>query len=248
MGWLNKFIGGMIGLALGGAFGMKAGVALTSVNDKTGRDEERTQPLGQQQDTVFVGTVSPLALGASADGSVTATERQKVVEFIRRDLRLDYQTEELALRVFDAALTSNQSVEAVASQFYQGYRNNPAILQLMVDICYRVAYADGTISSKEEALILKIARLFHFSEPLIETFQKRYGLATTSLEQAYATLGLSSGATNEEIKRAYRKLSMEYHPDTLISKGLGEEFLKAATEKFRAIQDAYTRIKQERNL
>ncbi|NLL25615.1 MAG: DnaJ domain-containing protein [Spirochaetales bacterium] len=118
----------------------------------------------------------------------------------------------------------------------------------MVDICYRVAYADGTISSKEEALILKIARLFHFSEPLIETFQKRYGLATTSLEQAYATLGLSSGATNEEIKRAYRKLSMEYHPDTLISKGLGEEFLKAATEKFRAIQDAYTRIKQERNL
>ncbi|TAH56656.1 MAG: co-chaperone DjlA [Sphaerochaeta sp.] len=248
MGWLNKFIGGMIGLALGGPLGMIAGVAFASVIDKAGRIQERTNPLDQQQQLFFVGAFSLLAYVASADGSVTATERQKVVEFIRRDLRLDYQTEELALRVFDAALNSNQSVEAVASQFYQGYRNNPAILQLMVDICYRVAYADGTISSKEEALILKIARLFHFSEPLIETFQKRYGLATTSLEQAYATLGLSSGATNEEIKRAYRKLSMEYHPDTLISKGLGEEFLKAATEKFRAIQDAYTRIKQERNL
>jgi DnaJ like chaperone protein len=68
------------------------------------------------------------------------------------------------------------------------------------------------------------------------------------LEQAYATLGLSSSASNDEVKRAYRKLSMEYHPDTLISKGLGEEFLKAATEKFRAIQEAYDQIKRDRDL
>ncbi len=248
MGWLGKLIGGVIGLTFGGPLGMIAGIAFASMIDKAGRVQERSNPLDQQQQLFFVGAFSILANVAAADGAVSASERQKVVEFIRRDLRLGYQEEELALRVFDAALSSNQQIEAIAAQFYQGYWRNPALLQLVVDICYRVAYADGSISPIEEAMIQRIARLFHFSEPLIESFQRRYGLATSSSDQAYATLGLTAGATNEEIKKAYRKLSMEYHPDTLVSKGLGEEFLKAATAKFQEIQGAYAQLKKERNL
>lgn len=250
MSWLSKFIGGMVGLALGGPLGMIAGIAFASVIDKAGRTQAPgyQSSLTRQQQLFFVGSFSLLAHVAAADGEVTPSERQKVIEFIRRDLRLSYNEEELALRVFDAALTARQSVEAIATQFYQGYWRDPAVLQLVVDICYRVASADGRISKSEEAIIMRIERLFHFTDPIIDAFHRRYGLATSSLEHAYATLNLSPSATNEEIKRMYRKLSMEYHPDTLLSKGVGEEFLNAATAKFREIQESYDQIKKERNL
>ena len=68
------------------------------------------------------------------------------------------------------------------------------------------------------------------------------------MAQAYATLGLAKDATVEEIKKAYRKLSIEFHPDTVSSKGLPEEFTKFATEKFREIQSAYEAIKKERDI
>ena len=169
MGWLNKFIGGMIGLMLGGPLGMIAGVAFASMIANAGRVHERTNPLDQQQQLFYVGAFSLLAYVASADGAVTATERQKVVEFIRRDLRLDYQTEELALRVFDAALKSNQSVEAVAAQFYQdiGTIRDPSADGGHL-LSRRIRRRNDL--SKEEALILKIARLFHFSDPSSKRF------------------------------------------------------------------------------
>ena len=74
--------------------------------------------------------------------------------------------------------------------------------------------------------------------------QRSPGKQMGSMGQAYAQLGLESGATDAEVKKAYRKLVSEYHPDKIISKGLPEDFIKFAEEKFREINEAYEAIKK----
>ncbi|MGE4583106.1 MAG: TerB family tellurite resistance protein [Sphaerochaeta sp.] len=258
MAWLGKLFGGAVGFMFGGPLGMIAGIAFGHMFDKAGEYGDQQTPyanagtpytsLDREQMLFFVGAFSMLARIASADGTVSANERQKVVEFIRQDLRLGPREEDAALRVFDAALTGGGTFDQFASQFYQNFSHAPNILQLMIDIFYRVAAADGSISRTEEDMIRRAAQLFRIPESFVEMLCNRYGGCVDASEKAYATLNLNRNATDDEVKRAYRKLSIEFHPDTLASKGMGEEFLGHATAKFREIQQAYEAIKKERGI
>ncbi|MDD2395298.1 MULTISPECIES: TerB family tellurite resistance protein [Sphaerochaeta] len=257
MAWLGKLFGGTVGFMFGGPLGMIAGIAFGHMFDKAGevgtQGAQRTQfnaytSLDREQMLFFVGAFSMLARIASADGSVSSHERQKVMEFIRQDLRLGLREEEAALRVFDAALTGGGTFEQFATQFYQNFSHAPNILQLMIDIFYRVASADGQVSQREEDMIRRAAQIFHLPESFVDMLCNRYGGCTNASDKAYATLNISRTATDDEVKRAYRKLSIEFHPDSLASKGMGEEFLTHATAKFREIQEAYDSIKRERGI
>jgi len=115
----------------------------------------------------------------------------------------------------------------------------------MVDIMYRVALADGRMSSQEDKLISEAARIFHLSDSIVDMIRKRYMKGASG--KAYAVLGVSQSADNDEIKKAYRKLVSDYHPDKIASKGLPDEFIKFAEEKFREVQSAYEEIRKERN-
>ena len=235
----------------GGPLGMIAGIAFGHMFDKAGSlgpEGQYHASQDQSQMMFFVGAFSMLARIASVDGSVTANERKKVQEFIRTDLRLGSREEEIAWKVFDAALIGEGTFEQFASQFYQNFAHAPNILQLMVDIFYRVAAADGRVSSSEEALIRRAALVFRLPTSFVDALSRNYGGFASAGERSYAILGLTKEATNEEVKRSYRKMSIEFHPDTLAAKGLGEEFLTHATAKFREIQDAYDSIKQERGM
>lgn len=252
MAWMGKLFGGTLGFMFGGPLGMIAGIAFGHMVDKAG-----TLPSGpggyrasqdQSQMLFFVGAFSMLARIASVDGEVTASERQKVQEFIQKDLRLGPREEEAAWKVFDAALTGEGTFEQFASQFYRTFMHAPNILQLMVDIFYRVAAADGRISSSEEALIRRAAIIFGMPESFVDALSRSYGGFSSAGERSYAVLGLTKSATNDEVKRAYRKMSIEFHPDTLAAKGMGEEFQAHATAKFREIQSAYETIKSERGI
>ena len=257
MAWLGKLFGGTFGFMFGGPLGMIAGIAFGHMFDKAGDVGSQSQysrsatsytTLDREQMLFFVGAFSMLARIASADGSVSVNERQKVLEFIRHDLRLGPREEDAALKVFDAALTGGGTFDQFAAQFYQNFSHAPNILQLMVDIFYRVAAADGQINRSEEELIRRGARIFRLPDSFVEMLCNRYGGCQDASEKAYATLNLSRSATDEEVKRAFRKLSIEFHPDTLAAKGMGEEFLPHATKKFREIQQAYEEIKKERGL
>ena len=251
MAWMGKLFGGSLGFMFGGPLGMIAGIAFGHMFDKAGSlvpGEQYHASQDQSQMMFFVGAFSMLARIASIDGAVTANERQKVQEFIRADLRLGLQAEEAAWKVFDAALTGEGTFEQFASQFYQNFAHAPNILQLMVDIFYRVAAADGRITSSEEALIRRAALIFRLPASFVDALSRNYGGFASAGERSYAILGLTQAASDEEVKRAYRKMSIEFHPDTLAAKGMGEEFLTHATAKFREIQGAYDSIKQERGM
>jgi len=263
MAWIGKFIGGTIGLTLGGPLGMIAGIAFGNMFDHAGEEgfnnttegtpyfQQNARRSGSRSDdrkmTFFVATFSMLARLAQADGDVSEKERRTVLSFIDNDLRLDYVSKQAALNVFNTALTNSGTVDEFATQFYQCFAHDQAQLQIMVDILFRVGVSDGMLDIKESDIIKRVVRIFHFSESYFDAMSRRYGGASIS-EGSYTVLGLTSKASDDEVKKAYRKMSIEYHPDTVQAKGLPDDFVQVATKKFREIQDAYDTIKRERNI
>lgn len=270
MAWIGKIIGGTVGLFLGGPLGMVAGAAFGHMIDRSqdageqhrAEDQGRfriftqsspTMPFGtdpqyQAQLVFFVGTFSMLAKLAMADGTVSGQERRKVMEFIDQDLHLTGESRDAALRIFEAAIREGGSFEEFAFQYYQQFRHDRNMLELVVDILYRVGMADGSMTASEQQLIFSAVRIFQLPSSIIDSLKSRYASSGYGKvkKRSYAVLGVSSSAGNDEIKRAYRKLVSDYHPDKIAAKGLPDEFITFAQEKFRSIQSAYEEIRKER--
>jgi DnaJ like chaperone protein len=247
MSWFGKLVGGSIGLFFGGPLGMIAGIAFGHMFD-TAPQKRETSALDQRQMLFFVGTFSMLGKVAAIDGAVSAAERERVISFIRTSLRLPSEQETIALRIFEAAATSEESFDQMALQLRSAFRFEPNILQLVLDILIQVALADGRVTTAEEALIRRAAQIFSISMGYVDQLIGRYAATADPLEKAYRVLGVAPTATDDEIKRAYRTLSREFHPDTLASKGMGEEFIPRAEAQFREIQGAWDVLKRERGI
>lgn len=254
MGWLGKMVGGTIGFALGGPIGAVAGAAFGHTFDKkedaylSGSDMALHQGLSTgeaAQMTFFVAVFSMLAKIAKVDGRVTEQEIASIESFMVNDLQLDAQGRQHAVTIFRQALHSSETFEAFAVQFYRTFYNQPRMIEVMLDILVRVSTADGELSPSEEHLILSAVRIFNVSEIDYALIKSKYVRLTN---KAYAVLNCEPTASNEEIKKQYRKLVSEYHPDKIQSKGLPEEFTNFAGDKFIEIQDAYDSIKKERGL
>ena len=271
----GKIIGGILGSMVGGPFGAVLGVAIghTFDKDKDKNNEDGYQyreasvrpghdfSLGQAQMTFFVATFSMLGKMANADGQISATERNTVIQFMSNDLRLSKQDQDFALRIFDTAAISSESFDKFAAQFYQSFYGDPQMIEMMMDILVRVAMSDGVLSDKENQFIAQAAMCMQYPAGNVDYLKTKYGYrqnqnnsgyssesSSGSLAAAYSVLGCSATDSDDEIKARYKKLIKEYHPDVIASKGLPEEFMKFATEKFDQIQKAYEAIKKVRNL
>lgn len=247
MGWLGKIVGGTLGFALGGPLGAIAGAALGHTFDATDNQYPRARLSYHEkaQMTFFVATFSMLAKVAQADGRISPEEIQAVENFMANELNLTPESKRFAVEIFETAMNSPMAFQDFAGQFYHQFHNQPRLLDLMIDVLLRLSVADGALSDSEEKLISSAARVFRFSEQKYQELKARYA---PDFEKYYAILGIHSRASDDEIKRQYRKLVKEYHPDKIASKGLPEEFNKFANDKFREIQNAYDAVKQERGL
>ena len=248
MGWIGKIIGGVVGFFLGGPLGAILGVALGHGFDWSGRNLKNDfgryfSPFQHSQLTFFVAAFSMLSKLTEADGKISPEEAKIVDEFMRRDLELDDENRETAIHIMGAARSSPESFEDFALQFYRAFHSNPQLLRVMVDILVRLAVADGPMSSEEENLVHSAASIFGLAEEELVAILARY---TVETDGYYAILQSERCDSNEEIRRQYRRLVSEYHPDKIASKGLPEEFTKYATDKFREIQNAYERVRAER--
>ncbi|MBF0229667.1 MAG: co-chaperone DjlA [Desulfamplus sp.] len=253
MGWLGKMVGGTIGFMIGGPIGAVAGAAFghTFVDKKSQEyllNESIYQRLSygeEAQLTFFVAVFSMLAKIAKADGRVSEKEVELIDSFMLNELHLDIQSRESAINIFRQAINSSESFEAFASQFYLTFSGQPRIIDLMMDILFRVSFADGGITFEEERMLLSAARIFNYSPTDYAMLKSKYSKGS---KRFYAVLQCDESVSNEEIKKQYRKLVAEYHPDKIASKGLPEEFIKFANDKFREIQEAYNNIKKERKI
>jgi len=250
MGWLGKIIGGTIGFAMGGPIGAVAGAVFGHAFDSSGEKYSTQERVHLSYDeksqlTFFVATFSMLAKLARADGRITKEEIDSVENFMIYDLKLSQESRKIAINIFHTAVKSNETFSDFAFQFYNQFRLNPQLLEFMIDILLRVSVADGTLSESEEKLILSAVKIFNFSEEGYKNIKLRY---VKENEKYYSILGCNKKDSNEQIKRQYRKLVSDYHPDKIASKGLPEEFNKFAHEKFREIQEAYEENKKERDI
>ncbi|ACN15578.1 DjlA [Desulforapulum autotrophicum HRM2] len=252
MGWLGKVVGGTIGFALGGPIGAVAGAAFGHTFDKkealylsSGQSQQRLSTNEESQMTFFVAAFSMLAKIAKADGMVSEKEIASIEGFMSQDLNLNPESRNSAVNIFRQALNSNESFEAFAFQFHAAFSNQPRVIELMMDILLRVSAADGAISDKEEFLLLSAAGIFNLSDTDYARLKSRY---VKAVNRFYSVLKIDETATNEEIKRQYRTMVSEYHPDKIEAKGLPDEFITLANDKFREIQEAYDAIRKERGI
>ncbi len=257
MGWLGKIVGGTIGFAIGGPIGAIAGAVFGHTIDRkedrylsSGANRQGFSP-GQlsnneeAQLTFFIASFSMLAKMAKADGRVSEDEIRSVEDFMENDLHLDEDSKKSARNIFREAVNSKNRFEDFATQFYNVFRTQPRLIELMMDVLLRVSAADGRISPEEETLLNSAVRIFNISQSAYANFKKRYVKETSKY---YALLNCDENASDQEIKRQYRKLVTEFHPDKIEAKGLPEEFVKFASDKFIKIQEAYDHIKKERGL
>lgn len=251
MSWFGKIAFGSIGMFLGGPLGAIAGAALGHhLVDKMDSEPKRLSPhqrfssehQEQSQAAYFVSMFSILGKLSKVDGIVTAEEIKVVDRFIR-NLPISEQEKQFAKQVFREAKDSYFSINDFASQLYQTLRGQPAVLVSFFDILFQVAAADGKLHPREEAALKSIQGIFHLTNLQYDNIKSSY---FSKLDDHYKQLNCTPDSTDQEIKSNYKKLVKEFHPDTIISKGLPEEFIDFATRRFQEIQGAYEKIQKER--
>ncbi len=266
-GWFGKIAGGALGLGFGGPIGAVIGLIIGNVIDgdiKSGaygfeptfdaesyrgasRSRRLKTPFGvaEAQAVFFVSVFSMLAKLAKADGAVSQGEVAVIENFIVNTLQLDAERRAFAINAFRVAKNSPEPFEAFAFQYYQLFAGKTELLELMVDLLLSVAMVDGQMNQVEESMIRQAVYIFHLPDSRYQQLKARY-LPKESTTDYYAVLGCKAGDKLELIKKAYRQLVMEYHPDRLANKGVSEEFRKFSEKKFREIQDAYEKVLAER--
>lgn len=206
---------------------------------------QRRKPatLEEKHLTFFVCVFSMLAKLARADGAISPEEISVVHRFMKEELSLDPARVKLAQNIFRSARLSKTSFEEHAKEFFASFQQDAAVLESLLDILLRLSSADGGIVQAEERMIRDAARIFRFPDETFERLRSRY-VATP--DRNYQILGCTKNSSPDEIKKAYRKLAMENHPDRIRAQGQPEEFIALANDKFRAIQEAYEAIQAEK--
>ena len=120
----------------------------------------------------------------------------------------------------------------------------PTLLLSFLDLLFQIAAADGRFHPAEETALGRIKEIFNISDKQFEDIKAVY---FKDFDKNYKILNCTPDSSNEEIKSNYKKLVKEFHPDTIISKGLPEEFIEFASKRFQEIHGSYEKIRQERN-
>jgi DnaJ like chaperone protein len=249
MGWFGKLTFGTVGLLFAGPLGAIAGAALGHhLMDKENDNREygdAFRPVEQTQAAYFVCMFSILGKLAKADGAVNR-EEIKIVESFLGTLQIPEQEKQFARRIFNEAMNSPYSIDDFAEQLYKINSNNsrPVLLQSFMDLLFKMAAADGSLHRDEEAALLRIRDIFRISEQQFNNIKAVYFKDT---DRFYKILSCTPSSSNQDIKSSYKKLVKDFHPDTVISKGLPEEFIQFATGRFQEIQEAYEKIRKERS-
>lgn len=253
MGWFGKLTFGSLGMFLGGPLGAIAGAAIGHhLVDKQRDYAAREIPSGghpelrhveQTQAAYFISIFSILGKFAKIDGVITKDEIAVTQNFIN-SLPIRNEEKQFAKKVFREAKDSRYTIEDFAVQFYQINRQRPELVHSFFDLLFHVAAADGVFHPAEDAALKRIKGIFNISDQQFDNIKSVY---FDDVDKSYKILNCTPQSSNQEINSNYKKLVKDFHPDRIVSKGLPEEFTEFATKRFREIQEAYEKVRRERN-
>jgi DnaJ like chaperone protein len=235
----GKIVGGAAGFAVGGPLGALLGGIAGHAVDRA-RDE-----MGEGDVHSIAFTIAVIALGAKmakADGRVTADE----VAAFREVFRVPESEVKNVSRVFNQARKDVAGFEAYAGQIGAMFRTQPNVLENLLDGLFHIARADGHFVPDEDEYLRRVALLFGFSETDFARIREAH--VGPDKSDPYRVLGVARDAPADQIKKRWRELVRENHPDAMTARGVPQEFIDLATQKVAAINAAYDRIEKERGL
>lgn len=242
-GWTGGLIGCVIGCVVSGVWYMeKHG----RVNNSSHQEEHKTSSQSSTGNRISPDQLLKfriLALVANvmkADGVILKVEVDSIKPFLLKHYGVEGGRE--ALQILKHLLTTSINSRQVAAELKEtlNYSSRLEVVHLLLTI----AFSDGQFDIKERGLIRDIALQLDISMSDCDAMFALF-MPKTNSKWAYAALEISPNATDDDVKRAYHRMAMMYHPDRVVE---NEELKKSATEKFREIQQAYECIKKERNI
>ncbi len=251
----SKWIFGGLGFVLGGPIGALIGVFVASMFESASNilqsdgsnDTSNTPPYSSRRTTrttqgdISVSIIVLLACVIKADGRILKSEINSIKPFLIRNFGEEGAKQ--ALQLLKQLLNQHINPAEVAAQIRQ-YVNYSVRLEL-IHLLLEVAKADGEVADSECQVIETIAISMGIStadyQSLLSLYRKQQ-----DTNWAYTALEIEPTATDEEVKKAYRRMAMKYHPDKVAN--AGENIRQQATDKFRAINEAYEHIKSLRGL
>ena len=261
---MAKIIGALLGLLMGGPLFALIGFGVGYFFDR-GLGQAMRFNYGaerEQIEAVFFETVFRV-LGhiAKADGRVSESEIAQA-EAIMGQLGLSGDRRQRAIALFKEGSASDFQLEPQIAAFVQRVGRQNLLRRLLMEALLAMALADGEVDGAEQDVLARVAQYLGMSARDFERLMQmanaqqhfhrgsQQGGArpqrASELQDAYQALGVEKSASDAELKRAYRKLMSEHHPDKLIAKGVPDEMVKLATEKSQEIQAAYELIKKSR--
>lgn len=272
MSWWGKIAGGAFGFAVGGPLGAALGAVLGHAVDKgvNGLEEQPEQGgrLGggrqsrreRAQLAFFTATFAVMGRLAKADGRVSENEI-RVAEAVMQQMRLNDEQRRTAIRLFQEGKNAGFDLDGVVAQFRDECRRRPTLIQFFLEIQIEAAYADGEMTPAEEELLHHVCHVlgfpverFRLIEQMLRGQRRAHqrsrgqpgGGGGMALEDAYSILGVERNASRDEVKKAYRRLMSQHHPDKLVSRGLPDEMIEKAKEKSQQISRAYEVIREHK--
>ncbi|QIA07465.1 TerB family tellurite resistance protein [Draconibacterium halophilum] len=243
MAKFGKWIGGGLGWAFGGPLGAILGFTIGSMIDGGQEAVKRGTRTGYSGRTTTGGYVMSLlvlvAAVMKADGKVLKSELDYVKKFMVHNFGEDSAQE--AVKMLRDLLNQTIPVNEVCQQI-KSNMNYSARLQL-VHFLFGIAQADGEVDVEEQKLISHICNQMGIGNNDFESIQAMF---VPNTDSDYKILEIERSANEEELKKAYRRMAMKYHPDKVSN--LGEEVQNAAKEKFQKVNQAYENIKKERKI
>jgi len=241
MGSFAKWIGGGLGFVMGGPIGGLIGFLVGAAVDNSSFQTATftSSPYETRPGDFGVSLLVLIAAMMKADGKVVKSELEYVKQFFIR--QFGDSTAREALLMLKDILKKEIPVRDVCIQISQNM-DYSSRLQL-IHLLFNIAVADTVIQPSEIEMVEKMSGYLSINN---SDFLSIKNMFVPETDSSYKILEIERSATNEEVKKAYRKMAMKYHPDKVGN--LGEEFRKVADEKFKKVKEAYDRIKKERNI
>ena len=262
MSWWGKILGGIFGYLANGPFGALFGALLGHALDSLGTVSSNSKRRTAHRQKIsayttkanyFSSTFYIMGHVCKADGHVSADEI-RVATMIMDRMGLDKSQREKAILLFNEGKKPSFPVNQVLKKLRDSCLSQKNLLRMFMEIQIMSAMADGELSKVERQLLLHISERLGILQTEYQRIEDRVRVAMNltdkeevgerthsgkSIRDAYTYLGVNKGASDREVKKAYRRLLSQHHPDKLVSKGLPEEMMKLATQKTHEIIQAY---------
>ncbi len=231
LGWaLGGPIGGILGLAVGSIFDSGANAAPGQARDV------RTRTLrGDYAASLLV----LIAAVMKADGRVMKSELDYVKRYFTTRFGEDTASEAVVMLrdILKQEIPLRDVTHQLSQKLDYSYRLE------MLHFLFGIASADGTVSDSENNVIQRISGYMSITD---SDFQSIRAMFVSQTDASYKILEIEPTVSDEDVKKAFRRMAMKYHPDKVSH--LGEDFKKVAHEKFRKVQEAYDQIKKQRGI